>query len=139
MEWKLFEECKGHSLKCDIHETKHPDGAFCLFLGRCRDGLPRERNWTMRLVIRIIREIKEVFRSSPLFRRGISRWKVGKDSENYSPRKLFSLVATSINISSREEIEVIEVSFGEVASWTWAINEKDIFKGFCNGCNGDSI
>ena len=32
MEWKLFEECKGHSWQCDIHESKNLDETFCLFV-----------------------------------------------------------------------------------------------------------
>lgn len=37
MEWKLFEECKGHSWECDIHELKDLDGGrgrfFVYFFG----------------------------------------------------------------------------------------------------------
>lgn len=39
MEWKLFEECKGYSWECDIHELersrrrKRGGEVFCLFHG----------------------------------------------------------------------------------------------------------
>lgn len=34
MEWKLFEECKGHSWECDIHELKDLGGGGFLFISR---------------------------------------------------------------------------------------------------------
>lgn len=45
MEWKLFEECKGHSWECDIHELKDLGGGRgFLFISRgCggREGIER--------------------------------------------------------------------------------------------------
>lgn len=77
MEWKLFEECKGHSRECDIHEMKHLDGAFCLFLGRwVEQAAPaKELNALSEVcrVIRIIREIKETFSSTICFEVGTNR------------------------------------------------------------------